>query len=113
MKYDPKQGWSFIQVPGIQILPQSCTIIDYDFNTKDYLIVLAKDMELDAVYIVKVSICDWEWNGNNLDMDNVQQGHILHSFDLSAKPDSFTVNNVTRSITVSSSRDISIFCFGD
>ena len=110
MKHDPVTGWSFVQVPGIQFLPQSCTIIDYDFSTHEYLLVLAKDMDLDAVYIVKVSICDWQWNGNQVDMKNIQQGHILHSFDLSQKPDNFIVNSITQSVTVSSSRDISIYC---
>jgi putative alpha-1,2-mannosidase len=110
MKHDPVAGWCFLQVPGIQFLPQSCTILDYDFNTHEYLLVLAKDMDLDAVYIVQVSICDWQWNGNYVDMKNIQQGHILHSFDLSSKPDNFLVNSITQSVTVSSSRDISIYC---
>lgn len=110
MKHDPLSGWSFIQVPGVHFLPESCTIIDYDFNTCESLLVLAKDLELDVVYIVQVAICDWQWEGDNLDMNNIKQGHILHSFDLTTKPDNFTVNNITQSVTVTSSRDISIFC---
>lgn len=110
MKHDPINGWNFIQVPGLQFLPESCTIIDYDFNTCDYLLVLAKDVELDVVYVVKVAISDWGWGVSNMDMNNIQQGHILHSFDLSTKPDNFTVNNSTQSVTVASSRDISVFC---
>jgi len=108
MKHDPVDGWRFLQVPGILFLPQSFTIIDYDFYTYEYLMILAKD--LDAVYIVKVCINEWKWNEKNIDMNNIQQGDILHSFDLSSKPEHFIVNDITQSITVYSSRDISIFC---
>ena len=103
-------------MPGKYFLPKSCLIIDYDFYTCDEILVLAQDVDLDAVFVVKVTIHDWKWTNDikmiidDSDMENVDQGHILHSFDLGMKPIRFLVNNTTKSLTVSSSRDISIFC---
>ena len=72
--------------------------------------MLAKDIALDSVYIVQVAISDFGWHGDLQNFNDVQQGHILHSFDLDTRPDSFKVNNKTKTVVVSSSRQMSIFC---
>ena len=109
VKHDPVDGWRFLQVPGNLLLPsESLSIIDYEFYTYEYLLILAYSKDLDAVYIVKVCINDWTWNECN--MNEIQQGDILHSFESSSKPDHFIVNYITQSITVYSARDISIYC---
>jgi hypothetical protein len=103
-------------MPCNYILPQSCQIIDNDFRDADHLLILSKDLILDAIYLIEVDISDWKWTnlGTFLEpadsgFESVAKGVILQSFDMSWKPESFKVNRKTLSVTFVGSRDISVY----